>query len=155
MLSFQEWISLIVVCGGIIGVWLRLNVKIADIISKVAANKSDIDLKIENLCKETDTKMTGIKAEIDLEIKGIEEANKVRVAAIEAEIELRVQAIRSGTKGLEQFLGQRITEFVEDNKGDHKSIMDSIKQLFETTNSVGKSIARLEALREEEMKSKK
>ena len=138
------FVSILALLGGIITVWVKLNVKVSTINKEVQDLRLETTIKIEAIVTERELKLEAIKKEMSLELKGIEEANKVRIEAIRAGIELRVAAIKSASKGVTDFFGQRIKEFVDDNKGDHNEIKRSIEKLFDVTGRIDKALGKLE-----------
>ena len=98
-ITFYEFLMILIALGGIVSVWIAVNIKIA---------------KIE-----------------------------VGMKKFECETELKLKALESRNNGVSDFLGQRISEFVNDNKEDHNEVKASIAELFKLLRETGKEIAKI------------
>lgn len=89
------------------------------------------------------TSIFGVWGNLRLKIQRIELDNKRGLENLRLEMEVKIKAIDSKAAGAAQFLGQRLKEFVDDNKSDHDEIKKDVKEINKQIGEVNINVARI------------
>ena len=110
---------------------------------KITKVETENKTQIAGLQTANRIEIEGLREANRIEIEGLREKNRLEIEGLQKQLEVQLQAIKSSVAGFNDFLGARITEFVNSNSADHGEIKNNVAEIFRELKAMSVKIAEL------------
>ena len=132
MISIELFIQILMILGVVVGCYFGIKIAMAK-----------VELKIENEREKNMLDLNSTKKEFDLKIEAQRKEFDIKLCGYRNEFEIMIKSVEQKNTTFSDFLGERVTSFITDNKDDHIELKSTLGLLTTHVNKLTIDISQI------------